>query len=309
MWFSNALIFEYENSENLDLNNELKCESLKPCPPHARFIYGFTPVINDDLALEVAGSSLIKFAKEERILPRGVILKILEERVKTWEQHQNRVMKRADKAQLAEELEFELLPKSFTLEKYLTACVDHKRKRLIINTASVTQALQLIASLRKAMPGIKISTLGYDENLTHKFSEWILNPLTLPQNFELAQDCLLIALDNEKKKCNFKGYDLPSDEISNLLEKGMVPAEIPLIWNERIQFILTNNFTLKRIKCLDYLLEDINETRQLEDEIQQMEASLTLLTAEFGTLVDELLKAVAKPKTIISSQTQEVVEA
>lgn len=308
MWFSNALIFEYENNENVDLNDALRCEGLKPCPPHARFIYGFAPVVNDDLALQIAGSSLIKFAKEERILPRGVILKVLEERVKAWENHQNRTMKRADKIQLAEELEFELLPKSFTLEKHLTAFIDHKRKRLVINTASVTQALQLIASLRKALPGIKITTLGHDENLAIKFSEWIQNPLTLPQNFELAQDCLLIALDNEKKKCNFKGYDLPSDEISNLLEKGMVPAEIPLIWNERVQFTLTSNFTLKRIKCLDYLLEDINETRQLEDEIQQMEASLSLLTGEFGILIDELLKALVKPKKQSSDSTEEMVE-
>lgn len=290
MWFNNALIFEYEAS-NLNLNEDLLNESLKPCPPHARFIYGFSPVINDQYALETAGAFLIKFSKEERILPRGVILKILEERVAKWEESHGRIMKRADKNQMQEELEFELLPKAFSLEKHLYAFFDTKRKRLIINTASVNQALQLIASLRKAIPEIKISTLNHDENLTSKFSEWLLHPLSLQGNFELAQDCLLVALDNEKKRCNFKGYELPSEEICNLIENGMAAVEIPLVWAERMQFTLTNNFTIKRIKCLDYLIEETNEALKYEDQVEQMQANLQLLVGEFGLLIDELLSA------------------
>lgn len=304
MWFNNALIFEYEAS-NLNLKEDLLNEALKPCPPHARFIFGFSPVIDDEYVLEIAGAHLIKFSKEERILPRGVILKILEQRVNAWEEAQGRPMKRADKAQLAEELEFELLPKAFSLEKHMYAFLDSKRKRLVINTSSVNQALQLIASLRKAVPEIKITSLNHDENLTAKFTEWLLNPLTMPGNFDLAEDCLLVALDNERKKCNFKGYALPSDEVCSLLENGMAPAEIPLIWADRMQFTLTNNFTLKRIKCLDYLIEESNETQKLEDEREQMQANLSLLVGEFGVMIDELLSSITAQKTHSKPQVME----
>lgn len=117
MWFTNALIYQYELKEDSDLNNALKEERLKPCPPHARFIYGWLPAASDEMVHEVAGSASICMGKEERILPRGVIKKMLQERIQQIEQQQGRSVKRSEKAQLAEDLEFELLPKSFAYKK------------------------------------------------------------------------------------------------------------------------------------------------------------------------------------------------
>ena len=136
MWFNNALIYQYEIEQPADLTSLLANEALKPCPPHARFIYGWAPAFADELVQETSGSSLITLGKEERILPRGVINRLLGERIQAIEAQQGRAVKRTEKAQLAEELEFELLPKSFCLQKRLPAILDHVSKRLFINTAS-----------------------------------------------------------------------------------------------------------------------------------------------------------------------------
>jgi recombination associated protein RdgC len=295
MWFNNALIYQYELDEACDLNASLIEEALKPCPPHARFIYGWLPAFAEEMVHEVAGSSLICMGKEERILPRGVINKMLDERIQTIEIQHGRTVKRAEKAQLAEDLEFELLPKSFCVQKRLPAILDSVSKRLIINTSSNTQASQLTSLLRKSVAGITIEPLTHSENLAIRFAEWIHSPETLPANFQLASDCLLFSLDDEKKRIHCKGYELPAEEILTLLSQGMATAELSIIWKERVQFTLTHDFTFKKLKSLDFLIDDFNEIRQLEEEYLREDAALTLVAGELRELTNDLLTILVSP--------------
>ncbi|HAZ7573374.1 recombination-associated protein RdgC [Legionella sp. PATHC032] len=290
MWFNNALIFQYKLDDECDLNRFLTEEALKPCPPHARFTYGWVPAFEQEMVHEAAGSTLICLGKEERILPRGVINKMLKEKIQQIETTQGRPVKRAERAQMAEDLEFELLPKSFCVQKKLLAILDSVSQRLIINTSSNNQASQLTSFLRKSIPGILIEPLNLTENLALRFAEWLHSPATLPDDFQLASDCLLFSLEDEKKRVHCKGYELPAEEILTLLAQGMGTAEISLIWKERIQFTLTHDFTFKKLKSLDYLIDDFNEIRQLEEEYQRQDAALTLLSGELRELINGLMK-------------------
>ncbi len=304
MWFNNALIYQYELSEDSDLNASLKEESLKPCPPHARFIYGWLNAFADEMVHEVAGSSMICMGKEERILPRGVIKKMLQERIQMIEQQQGRTVKRAEKAQIAEDLEFELLPKSFCVQKRLSALLDTVNKRLIINTSSATQAAQLTAFLRKTA-GVNIEPLAPGENLALRFAEWINTPESIPADFQLASDCVLFSLADEKKRVHCKGYELPAEEILTLLAQGMATAEISLIWKERIQFTLTHEFVFKRLKSLDYLVDDFNDIKGLEEEYQRQDAALTLLGGELKELTSALLSECTSNNTTSAPTPEE----
>lgn len=299
MWFNNVLIYQYELDENSDLTAALAEDILKPCPPHARFIYGWTPVFADELVQEVAGSSLVCMGKEERLLPRGVINKMLTERINNLETQHGRSIKRAEKAQMAEDIEFELLPKSFCLQKRLLAILDSSSKRLLVNTSSNTQAAQLTAQLRKSVAGITIAPLPFAENLALRFAEWIHSPETLPDSFQLASDCILFSLDDEKKRIHCKGYELPAEEVLTLLSQGMAVAEISLIWKERVQLTLTHDFTFKKLKSLEYLLDDFNEIKQLDEEYQQRDAALTLMAGELRELTDDLLSVLKAKEPVL----------
>lgn len=307
MWFNNALIYQYELEEDIDLTTLLANDILKPCPPHARFIYGWLPACADELVQETAGCALICMGKEERILPRGVINRMLAERIQKMEAEKGRSIKRAEKTQLAEELEFELLPKSFCLQKRLPALFDHVEKRLIISTASNNQASQLISLLRKSVPGLRVEPLPHMENLAARFATWINEPTSLPSSFQLASDCLLFSPDDEKKRFNCKGYELPANEVLSLLSQGLAAAEISIIWNERIQLTLTQDLTLKRLKCLDYLVDEFSEIRHLEEEYQQQDAALTLLSGELRALVNDLMKALTDVKSVVNEKKEEEI--
>jgi len=292
MWFNNAIIYQYHLEDQIDLNEALSDETIKPCPPHARFIYGWIPAYADELVQEVAGSALICLGKEERVLPRSVVNRMLDEKIQNIEQQQDRNVKRAERAQLAEDLEFELLPKSFCIQKKIPAILDTISNRLIVNASSNNQASQLTSFLRKTLPGIKIEPFHNAENLATRFAEWIADPAKLPANFELASDCLLFSLDDEKKRVNCKGYELPAEEIQTLLSQGLAAAEISLIWNERIQFTLTHDLVFKRLKSLDYLVDEFNEIENMEEVYQQQDAALTLLTGEFRSLFHDVIQAI-----------------
>ncbi len=314
MWFNNALIYQYDLEEGCDLNASLLEEILKPCPPHARFTYGWLPTFSDEMVHEVAGSSLICMGKEERILPRGVINKMLDERIQAIENQHGRTVKRAEKAQIAEDLEFELLPKSFCVQKRLTAILDSVGKKLIVNAGSNTQASQLTSLLRKSVPGITIEPLTHTETLAIRFADWIQCPESLPNDFQLASDCVLFSLDDEKKRVHCKGYELPAEEILTLLSQGMATAEISLIWKERIQFTLTHDFTFKKLKSLEYLIDEFAEIGKLDEDFQQQDASLALLSGELRELTNDLLAALAPAATSKDSveeaeQVEEIVPA
>lgn len=289
MWFKNILIYQFSLDKPENLQQNLAEEALKPCPPHARFIYGWLPVMANLYSQEITDAALICMGKEERVLPRSVINRLLIEKIQEIETREGRTIKRAEKSQLAEDLEFELLPKSFCIQKKCYAILDFKNHRLLINTSSENQATQLTALLRKSIPGIQIHPLGVVENLATRFTNWIANPETMPTNFQLAANCILFSPLDEKKKVQCKGYELPATEISTLLAQGLQVDELSLLWNERIQLSLTQDFVLKRIQALDYLVEEFAEVRDLEEEYQQQDAALTLLSGELRLLIDAFM--------------------
>ena len=117
----------------------------------------------------------------------------------------------------------------------------------------------------------------------------------------------MFSLDDEKKRVNCKGYELPAEEILTLLSQGLAAAEISLIWNERIQFTLTHDLTFKRLKSLDYLIDEFNDIRELEEEYQQRDAALTLLSGELRALTNDLLAGLKLESNKVNAESEEVI--
>lgn len=290
MWFNNALIFQCRDLSTTNLEQELEAHRLKPCPGHARLNYGWLESINELLLHSAQNFHFFTMGKNEKLLPSSVINQELAERIAQLELNQDRKVKRSEKAQMKEEIEFELLPKAFSITKKMHALYDPASQRLIINSSSLNQANQLLALLRKTLDQIQLEPLNIDADLSQYFTQWVSNPNLLPKHFELAPNCLLYSPQDENKKVNCKGYEFPADEIAQLIKQGLLVNEINLIWNERIQFTLNSDFTLKRIKCIEYLLDELHEIDKSDDLLEQQDANLCLLGSELKQLTDSLLE-------------------
>jgi recombination associated protein RdgC len=292
MWFNNILVYSYQSKQMFSQIQAMEQEHLKPCPPHARFTFGWIPPFEQDLIHEVAGCIVICLGKEERILPRSVIQRHLNEKVKALETERGFPVKRSERAQLAEDIEFDLLPKAFCLQKKFYALFDTVEQRLILNTSSPNQASQLLALLRKSIPDIQIEPLTTTENLALRFNDWVNHPNDLPPNFTLASDCVLTSLDNEKKRFACKGGEL--SEIQSLLAQGFSATELSLIWDERLQFTLTQTLCMKRIKSLDYLQDELHQIADMDGEELQRDARITLLAGELRGLCNSVCAELSK---------------
>ncbi|OYV56033.1 MAG: hypothetical protein B7X00_00410, partial [Legionella sp. 21-45-4] len=242
MWFTNALVYQCQLDDYSALADLLSEQRLKPCPPHARFVYGWVPLFEQEYAQQVIGATLINCGKEERLLPRSVLNRVLNEKIQALETTRGYPVKRAEKAQLAQELEFQLLPDAFCVQKHLFALFDNTSNHLIINTSSANQASQLLALLRKSAPSLQLNALVETSHLSMRLTRWVLEPETLPAQFSLSSTCVLSDLKDETKRLQCKGYALPCDEIESLIQRGLCVTELSLIWNERIEFTLTHDF-------------------------------------------------------------------
>ncbi len=90
------------------------------------------------------------------------------------------------------------------------------------------------------------------------------------------------------------------------MAQGLGVAEISLVWNERIQFTLTQDLTFKRLKSLDYLIDEFNEIQELEEEYLQRDAALTLLCGELRSLTNDLLAGLNTPSEEIKTPSPAV---
>ena len=64
-----------------------------------------------------------------------------------------------------------------------------------------------------------------------------------------------------------------------------------LNWNDRIEFTINEQLTFKRLRCLDYLVDEFHDVQQLEDNSAQQDAALALLAGEWGQLLNDTLSA------------------
>lgn len=302
MWFNNVLVYSYQSKQLFSQMHGMEQERLKPCPAHARFTFGWIAPFEQELIHEVAGCTMVCLGKEERILPRSVIQRHLNEKIKALETERGFSVKRSERAHLAEDIEFELLPKAFCLQKKLYALFDTVEQRLIINTSSVNQASQLLALLRKSVPDIQIDPVGCPDNLALRFNDWINHPNDLPPNFALASDCILSSMDNEKKRFACKGGEL--NEIQSLLAQGFSATEVSMVWYERIQFTLTQTLSLKRIKCLDYLQDELHQIADMDGEELQRDARITLLAGELRSLCNGITAELIAPPSQSKNNAQ-----
>ena len=301
MWFNNIVVYQFQTPFDKTaetIQEAMEEHHLKPCPAHARQSQGWVNPISDSNQKihSIFGCHVAVAAKDMRLLPASIIQSVLEEKMDAFELSQNRPMRRAESLQLKEEIEFELLPKAFTVQKKDWLYIDTVNQWIVIHGANLNKASEVMTLLTKTLGSMDAVLLTSDADLGDLFNRWLREPLSLPLGLSLQKNCILINNKDDKSQYNCKDIEQNRDDLIALLDQGYGVSSLELAWQDRVQFTLTDNFMLKRLKCMDYVDDTFKDNNKLDSEQEKFDANFSLLAGEIRGLLTFLISACKKPQ-------------
>lgn len=293
MLFKNLQMFRLTESINLatdEFETKLRKHKLKPCPATALFNSGWvSPFGNTSkvLAHSCNGYLLFSAARNEKILPAGVINAELEEKAKHMEDEYERKIFAKEKKSIRDQVIFDLLPKAFVQQKITHAYIDSALKLLIINTNSHNRAENLTILLRESLGTLPIARVETKQNASLILTDWLAKN-ELPRDFALADQCEMMDVLRGQSIIRCSKQDLTSREIANHLKAGKQITKLGLIWQDKISFVINSDLNISRIRYLDIWPET---DATAEDKSQIVDADFAIMTSEFNQLLKQLFAA------------------
>ena len=229
----------------------------------------------------------VALKKEEKVLPAGVIRDILDDKVLEIQNNEARNVGRKEKQELKEQITDDLLPRAFTRSSRTQAIFDTKRGFLLVNNAASAKAENVLTKLREALGGLEASLPNTKQSPSGLMTSWLLNG-HCEGGFELDSDCELKGVGDVVPVVKVSKQDLTADEVVQHVKNGKTVTQLGLVWREQIAFVLTQDFTLKRIQYLDVLQQEEAETHG-DDAASMTFASQILMTEAVSTMLEELV--------------------
>ncbi|RFT09207.1 recombination-associated protein RdgC [Providencia rettgeri] len=292
MRFKNILVYRLNRDLALsadDLEKQLAALAYHPCGSQDMMQTGWvSPMNGGDALTHAAGNQILICAKkEEKMLPSPVIKQELQDKIEKLEAEQGRKLKKTEKDSLKDEVVHALLPRAFSKFSKTYIWIDTVNQLIIVDAASAKRAEDNLALLRKSLGSLPVVPLTFKDPIELTLTEWIRSG-SLPQGFAVMDEAELKAILEEGGIIRCKKQDLISDEIANHIEAGKLVTKLALDWEERIQFMLSDDGSLKRLKFSD-TLKDQNDDIAKEDYAQKFDADYVLMTGELSALIARLI--------------------
>ena len=290
MWFRNLTLFRFAEPVTLTaerLAGKLAQAIFQPCATQVMSSHGWVPPLGrraTDLVHATGGYLLICLKSEEKLLPAGIINEMVADRVATLEERENRRVRRPERDRLRTEVLQELLPRALSRSQRNYAYIDTRQGWLIIDNINRKAVDRLTHSLRTAVGSLPITPPAVAHVPAVVMTAWLTNNL-LDADFTLADECELQDRNETGGVVRCKGQDLNSSEILAHLQAGMQVTRVALIWKQRLAFVLAEDLSIRRLRFLDVVKEQVGETDTPE---QLFDAEFALMTGELAEFLPRL---------------------
>lgn len=295
LWFKNMMVYRLNRDIPLsadDMERQLEAYTFSPCGSQDMSKTGWvSPMGNRSDALTHVnnGQIVICARKEEKILPSPVVKQALEAKISKLEAEQSRKLKKTEKDSLKDEVLHSLLPRAFSRLSQTFIWIDTVNNLIMVDCASAKKAEDTLALLRKSLGSLPVVPLTLESPIELTLTEWVRSG-DLPAGFALMDEAELKAILEDGGVIRCKKQDLVCDEIANHIEAGKLVTKLALDWQERIQFVLADDGSVKRLKFSDTLREQ-NDDIDREDFAQRFDADFILMTSELAALTSNLVEA------------------
>ncbi|AIN20030.1 MULTISPECIES: recombination-associated protein RdgC [Yersinia] len=295
LWFKNLMVYRLSREVSLsadEMEKQLSALSFTPCGSQDMAKTGWVSPMgshSDALTHTVNGQIVICARKEEKILPSPVIKQELQAKIERLEGEQHRKLKKTEKDSLKDEVLHSLLPRAFSRFNQTFLWIDTVNDLIMVDAASAKRAEDTLALLRKSLGSLPVVPLTLENPIELTLTEWVRSK-ELPAGFALMDEAELKAILEDGGVIRCKKQDLFSDEIAVHIEAGKLVTKLALDWQERVQLVLSDDGSLKRLKFSDTLREQ-NEDIDREDFAQRFDADFILMTSELAALIKNLIEA------------------
>ena len=294
LWFKNLMVYRLSRDISLnpdEIEKQLAQYSFTPCGSQDMAKTGWVSPMGpqgDALTHATNGQILLCARKEEKMLPSPVLKQALESKIRKLEADQARKLKKTEKDALKDELLHDLLPRAFSRFSQTMLWIDSVNGLIMLDCASAKKAEDTLALLRKSLGSLPVVPLTLENPIELTLTEWVRSG-GAAQGFQLLDEAELKAILEDGGVIRAKKQELVSDEIAVHIEAGKVVTKLALDWQQRIQFVLCEDGSLKRLKFSDEL-RDKNEDIDKEDVALRFDADFTLMTGELTLLLQGLIE-------------------
>ncbi len=291
MWFRNLQIFriaEWTLSTERLIERLQKHAFREPTTMELHTAGWSAPREGGELAHVVNRQILMALRTEKKLLPASVINQVTRAKASDLEEQQGFKPGRKQMKELKEQVTDELLPRAFGIRRDTRLWIDPVNRWLVIDAASTSKAHDVIALLLKTLD-TGIAPVQLNEPPVAVMTSW-LAANEAPGGFSVDQDVELRSNSNEKAAVRYVHLPLDGDDIRRHIQSGKRTTRLAMTWNDRISFVLTDAFTIKRVSPLDILKDAADPTA--EGEAEKFDADFVLMAGELSRLIADLIEAV-----------------
>jgi recombination associated protein RdgC len=128
------------------------------------------------------------------------------------------------------------------------------------------------------------------EESPHSLMTGWLTDAKLPEGFELGDECELKDPTDQGAIVRCRRQDLGADEVREHLKSGKQVTQLGLIVDGRASLVLADDLTVKKLKFLDVVTEELEATERDSDQAE-LDARFALMSLTLKPVLGRLEQA------------------